>query len=458
MKIARFVLLSALAVPPPLLAQPPSCERCPRLGKWESFDTNAADANLETSFRYLLMQTLIDDCFHFWASGARDPEYLFRVSYHDKLEESVKSRLKISVYFNGPSGDLVKTWVTETDRPTAAAALHQNRMFNNDDAVLKAFRPIDFTLLNDFEKRPYQCAVVPAKESVTKNERIQVAVSKIQDINGKPSREFNRVIVQALDGEILGGVALESDEKLKAFQVKGGTITFAYKAPANCRAGEDTINVYNSCEVLGDNRIPMARTGLKDKIAEKRITIRCGEGWSGTLEYRLQMGKTADYSTEAIKNTTTIAREEGASVTVALEFTNRSGGVDYYRLASLSGSFSLKFDKVSENVEKNLPGATPRTILSKADCSAPLSLEDASLILAVNESGKSYALTADIDSPECRGTMTVSGGPASPIVERIHASIPPDFEGATDGKVIQGRFEPAQPNGKQTWSWRLRKD
>ena len=94
------------------------------------------------------------------------------------------------------------------------------------------------------------------------------------------SREFNRIVVQAVKGEIVGGTAIVSDPELKAFQVGKEDITFTYIAPdeENSQATEDKIIVYNSCDILRKDEYPMAKTEPKDKIAEKKIELVHYEG------------------------------------------------------------------------------------------------------------------------------------------------------------------------------------
>ena len=94
-------------------------------------------------------------------------------------------------------------------------------------------------------------------------------------MEGRKSREFNRIVVQAVNGKIVGGTPVVSDPELKAFQVGKGDITFTYLAPdaGNSQAAEDKIIVYNSCDILRKDEYPMPKTGIKDKIAEKRVKL-----------------------------------------------------------------------------------------------------------------------------------------------------------------------------------------
>jgi hypothetical protein len=206
------------------------------------------------------------------------------VSYEEGLKEKIKSRLQIDLFFNGSEEEHVKTWMTETENPNAKYTLHKNRMFMNPDAILKKFWPMELTVLNDFEKRPYRCEIKPEKEAVNPGEEIEVVITDIHDIEGMPSREFNRLIIQAREGEILDGIPLTADFDLRAFRVENGTLKFKYKAPTSCDDTEDIIFVYNSCDILREDLWPLAITDLKDKIAEKKIRLLCAD-WSGTFTF-----------------------------------------------------------------------------------------------------------------------------------------------------------------------------
>ncbi|MCW9097082.1 MAG: hypothetical protein OQJ93_06815 [Ignavibacteriaceae bacterium] len=270
------------------------------LGEYESFDPNDPKikaalnkcANLlptQTEYIFpitihsLLAELLTNPCFHLLYMGKikepgayskwRPPEYYFTGSYETNMKGKIKSRLSISLYFE--DGELIHNWKTESERPTVTPGWHLHEMFKNDDAELRKSVPLNLTLLNDFEKQPSQCDIHPEKEELFPGQETKVKISNIADIEGRKSREFNRIVVQAVDGEIEGGTPLASDPELKAFQVGKGDITFTYVAPdiENSQATEDKIVIYNSCDILKKDEYPMPKTGLKDKIAEKKISL-----------------------------------------------------------------------------------------------------------------------------------------------------------------------------------------
>jgi len=236
-------------------------------------------------FNYILAEHATSPCFHLlyigeikelgapfkWSFSERPTEYYFTAIYENNLKGRIKSRLSISLYFE--DGELIYNWKTESDRTTVPWDGHLNRMFRNDTAIFRKFVPLNLTLLNDFEKQPSQCDIHPDKEELFPGQETKVKISNIVDFARRKSREFNRIVVQAEEGEIVGGTALASDPELKAFQVGKGDITFTYVATddVNSQAGEDKIIVYNSCDILKKDEYPMAKTGVRDKIAEKKI-------------------------------------------------------------------------------------------------------------------------------------------------------------------------------------------
>jgi hypothetical protein len=270
------------------------------LGNYESLDANdprfkaalnkcahllppKTDYIFPITIHSLLAELLTNPCFHLLYIGKikepgaysrwKPPEYYFTGSYENNMKGKIKSRLSISLYFE--DGELIHNWKTESERPTVPSGGHLNRMFKNDDAELKKFVPLNLTLLNDFEKQPSQCDIHPEKEELFPGQETKVKISNIVDFNGRKSREFNRIVVQAIDGEIDGGTPLAADPELKAFQVGKGDITFTYVAPdaGKSQITEDKIVIYNSCDILREDEYPMAKTGVKDKIAEKKIKL-----------------------------------------------------------------------------------------------------------------------------------------------------------------------------------------
>lgn len=148
-------------------------------------------------------------------------------------------------------------------------------MMNFIGLLATNFQPLD-KIIYDYERIPEHCEIEFEREEVSPGQETQVTLSNIVDFEGRKSKEFNRIVVQALKGEIIGGTALDSDPRFKAFPVGNRSITFTYKAPdteENPNNTDDTIFVFNSCDILPENLYPLSRTVFRDKIAEKKIKM-----------------------------------------------------------------------------------------------------------------------------------------------------------------------------------------
>jgi hypothetical protein len=148
-------------------------------------------------------------------------------------------------------------------------------MMNFIAPFASCFQPLD-KIIFDYERIPEHCEIEVGQEEVSPGQKIQVKLSDIIDSEGRKSREFNRIVVYASKGEVLEGTELDSDPRFKAFQVGDGSIVFSFKAPDtedNPGNSDDTIFVYNSCDIRSESLSSMSGTELRDKIAEKKIKM-----------------------------------------------------------------------------------------------------------------------------------------------------------------------------------------
>ena len=299
------------------------------------------------SFRTRLNSVIADPCFHLvyrgditelgtpykWKSPINFHEYYFTAKYESDLKGPTYSKLSIELFFE--NGELVHQWQTESERSSATFHSHLQKMFINDAALFRKWTPLEVTLLNDFEKQPSKCDINPDQEELFPGQETKVKISGIVDFEGRKSREFNRIVVQAVDGEIKGGTPLSNDPGLMAFQVEDGEITFTYRAPDGERVTEDKIIVYNSCDILRKDEYPMAKTGLKDKIAEKKIKLTRYEG-----QAIVKMTENGKFTTEDGVETTS------ATINVVLKYTHTQvdedrGFVECYNLISWNVSDAI---------------------------------------------------------------------------------------------------------------------
>jgi len=323
-------------------------------------------------FTSILAEHATSPCFHLLYSGEinelgahskwKPPEYYFTANYETNLKGQIKSRLSISLYFE--DGELIHNWKTESDRPTFTFHGHLNRMFKNPDAEFKKSVPLELTLLNDFEKRPEKCDINPDKEELFPGQEIKVKLSNIADFEGRNSREFNRIVVQAEKGEIIGGTPLVSDPELKAFQVGKEDITFTYVAPdeENSQATEDKIVIYNSCDILRKDEYPMPKTELKDKIAEKIIKLVHADAMMTISQKVVQNLGGGKISWEAKENVVLKYKD-------ALSFEDEGTFTEYYDVTS----WKLTNTKATiKDLEKGLTWETQQT--EKDDFTVGLSI------------------------------------------------------------------------------------
>ena len=183
------------------------CENCYRAAVIDEVDTNAGDV-VERSILGLIAEAFISHCFHIqcpievipeefrYMVRTKPPEYLFRASFYEKLPGDITSRMEIRLYYNGKTEELVKSWPTEHDSKIVYYRAHRNKWFyRGEKLIARKIRPIELTVLNDFEKRPWKCDISLEKDEICPGDEISVLLTNIQDIAGKQSREFNRVVV-----------------------------------------------------------------------------------------------------------------------------------------------------------------------------------------------------------------------------------------------------------------------
>lgn len=439
---------------------PPECDGCVRRYIIANISSDAGELN-ELSIKHHINMTVITLCFHALSTGeeippelqpvtkARPHEYFFMVSYEEGMNEEIKSRLQIDLFFNGSPEEHVKTWVTESENPRAKYTSHNNRMFMNPSAVLKKFRPMEVTVLNDFEKRPYSCEIKPKKEAVNPGEEIEVIITDIHDIEGKPSREFNRLIIQAKDGKILDGTPITADFDLKAFRVEDGTVKFKYRAPTSCDETEDVIFVYNSCDILREDLWPLAITDLKDKIAEKKIRLLCAD-WTGTFTFSY-MSSSKDIETDP-----------GATITTQNDVTSQgSASLELYYNKEFNefrvrSAPSGNYTHIYKNILTVRCGGSTVRIEETSRCSGGFTDEgpDSRSFLDIqgNEYRLQITLTTDPDN-DCKGTKKqYIDGKLVDTYGFVNLFVLSEYlEGIIKGKVIEG----SKTDSGEGWSSNL---
>lgn len=223
----------------------------------------------------------------------RPPLYYFESSFevHEEWvdigggERRHPSTFILNLYFDGETKELVKTWRLERKSPNSVGAL--NAMFDNRNSLTKKDVPIDLTIISPFEKIPESCEIKPEKEEIEFGKKMKIQITNFKDIEGVQSREFNRVLVTVIHGEILNGAHPQEQKNYAFFQVGEGTIEVEYKAPEACPEISDTIQVIQSCDIFRKSDLPLEESDAAGTIAEKEIFFRKpGATLRITMEYR----------------------------------------------------------------------------------------------------------------------------------------------------------------------------
>lgn len=220
--------------------------------------------------------------------GYKIPEYAFEVVFDGVSTEAFDregnpgSTLNIDLFYDGDERIHVKSWRTTSTTYTITS--NTNRMFENDDALMRQDAPLQ-NLLWEFEQTPTNCQISPEEISVRENETTEINLAGFTGKTG-PSKSFNRIVVTVDKGEILNGEPLESDPDARVFKIGDGNVSVTYAAPGSCGIEGDTIHVYNSCDIAKSSLIPLSQTKQRDEIASKRITCPASV-WTGTATLTL---------------------------------------------------------------------------------------------------------------------------------------------------------------------------
>jgi hypothetical protein len=216
------------------------------------------------------------DCFHMGA----DPEYVFEGTFVDGLEgqvddegKKIRSRLTVDLYYDGVYREHLKTWTATGGEKTPDYSVLW-RLTRNRDAPMKEDVPIEGELW-DYEKTPSSCEIKPKDASVKSGHRTELKITNFRDDFDNPSKDFNRILVIADNGKIIGGWGIRAHQDLKAIPIGEGEVTLTYEAPETCQGSTDTIHVYNSCEIRGYSVRPLPTTEPWNKIADHTIDIIC---------------------------------------------------------------------------------------------------------------------------------------------------------------------------------------
>ncbi len=213
----------------------------------------------------------------------KQPEYSFDVDFvsglegqpRDRHNRPVVSRLKVSMYFEGNERELVHEWeAVGTLNSVTGEESGFSVILNRFREAYKAGLSIS-EIIDEFEKRPDNCQVKLEEEVVKLGQVVEIELSDFKDAMGETSREFNRVMLQVLHGEILNGMPSKYSDGLRIFRVDREPIRIKYQAPDNCEAGGDSLIINSTCDILTDDREPLKDTELDEQIQSEAIPLFC---------------------------------------------------------------------------------------------------------------------------------------------------------------------------------------
>jgi hypothetical protein len=289
-----FFILSGLAPAGSPQTGASGCRGCARRAIVGAADAGTTGVVLRESLISRLAETLTSPCFHLqrtdivvpepeaarFGSKAKPPEYVFEAKYEENLNQrgadgsTVMNRLTIDLFYDGSPREQVASWSVTSGINSYTACV--NRMFKNADAVMKGVRPIE-ALLEDFERRPVFCRIdLGDKRELKPGEEVEVKLLDFRDRKGRPSKYFNRVIVEVEHGRVDGGIPVVSDpegDRRCAFRLDDLPLTLVYTAPSEGGQSVDRITVYSSCQILDDGKVLMELTEPNTKIAEEEIKV-----------------------------------------------------------------------------------------------------------------------------------------------------------------------------------------
>jgi hypothetical protein len=148
---------------------------------------------------------------------------------------------------------------------------------------------------------PVTIEMEPEKECVEFGEKISFEMNSYKDRKGRAAgptiglMPYNRFVFTTEHGEI----ELLTGEKIgeKEWAARITNPRHFYRAPSAEECGdckEDTITVYNSCDILDPDVQPISQTRKKEKIYELTIDIGCD--WEGTISSASTISDSGDES------------------------------------------------------------------------------------------------------------------------------------------------------------------
>ena len=200
----------------------------------------------------------------------------------------------------------------------------------------------------DYERMPETIEMEPEKECVEYDEEVRINMKNSRDRKGRNAQPFfrsgcdNRFVFTTKHGKIL----LSDENKIgeKEWATSAGYNYCMYQAPSADECGdckEDTITVYNSCDVLDPDVYPYSQTRKNEKIYEITIDISCD--WEGTIKFHWFSRLPKDSPVRSEFDTVESDASRNWTLEVELEIDSMTEQKWTYKLKSATLDFEEKF-------------------------------------------------------------------------------------------------------------------
>lgn len=256
------------------------------------------------------------------AANLSQNEYKIEVKYTQvtNITKWPDIRIEATLFFVGEGYDeQVETWEVEEpgDSLTVDKVIWPSFL---DKLANKINNGAEITeIIERFEKRPVTVDVGCDKEDFEPGEVVDVFLTGFKGKYGQTSREFNRIMVQVSEGDIINGATCELGEDYKVFKVENDFIKISYKAPGDCGNLSVKFTIYNSCDILSEEKLWLNVTQINDRITEKDYALSCYDAKvsvKGTYDKQLDVSD--ENTSDEYVHTHHISENIGASATVYL--------------------------------------------------------------------------------------------------------------------------------------------
>lgn len=302
----------------------------------------------------------------------------------------------------------------------------------------------------DYERMPVTIEMEPETECAEYEEEVRINMKNSRDRKGRNAQPFfrsgcdNRFVFTAKHGKIL----LSDENKIgeKEWGSSADYNYYIYQAPSSDECGdckEDTITVYNSCDVLDPDVHPCSQTRKNEKIYEMKIDIGCD--WEGTIASAFKLSSCGDES--LLTAMMPKSRYQGTTnwkLDVVFEMDRANERVKIYELKSARFDFVDQLE--AEIIMQSEAGKIQTTGQDGAEVSGrELSPSECDLELIIDLKKKTYKIEGVIHVENIRVT---GEGQFKIDFDPIQHDEKNKDEGTTDYReeiLIEGKFSDDSP-------------